>query len=262
MHGVRFEPTSEVNYPPRHGPAAVPLPADRIGVDRGHPVVGIGAVVGRPHHDRVVRDPQLVELVEDHAGEVVHSGEHVGPVPARGRPGVLGVGDRRDVDLCVRQVQVERFAVIFGSAHELGRPLGDLAVEPGPEPGVVGGDHLGLLLLPGVDRLRFEADLRVAGAGCGGHRSVGEVRLHRPQDLVGGARAPHGLVESEVDRAPGAGVAAQVPSTPTCRWCTRRRRVTARSSSPKRLHNGWEPSDILGNIRERRAVLHYSTVPG
>ena len=62
-----------------------------------------------------------------------------------------------------------------------------------------------LALLAREDRLRLERDLRRAGIRFGGHLSVREVRLHRPQDLVGGPRRPHRLVKAEIDRAPASG---------------------------------------------------------
>ena len=193
----------------------MPLTAHRIRVDRREAVRGVGAVVGGPHHDRVLGDAQLVELVEDHAGEVVHLGEDVGPVPPLGLARVLRVRDRRDVDLRVGQVDVEGLACLLGAGHEIARPLGDLPVEPGPELGVVDRDDLGLLaLLPRVDRLRFQRDLRLPRIRGGGHRAIREVGLHRPQHLIGGARAPHRLVEPEVHRAALLGVAAQVPLAP------------------------------------------------
>ena len=62
----------------------MPLTTDRIRVDRRVVVGRVGAVVGGPDHDRVIGDAQLLELVEDLAGEVVHLGQDVGPVPTLG----------------------------------------------------------------------------------------------------------------------------------------------------------------------------------
>ena len=117
--------------------------------------------------------------------------------------------------LGVGQVQVERLALLVGAAHEVGRPSGDLAVEAGPELRVVGGDDLVLFaLLARVDRLVLQRDLHVTGVRGRGDRPFGEVGLHRPQHLIGGPRAPHRLVEPEVDRAAVLRIAAQVPLAP------------------------------------------------
>ncbi len=67
---------------------------------------------------------------------------------------------------------------------------------------------------PRVDRARLELDRCLPGVGLGRDLSVGEVRLHRPEDLVGRAGGPHRLVKAEVGRAALLGIAAQVPLAP------------------------------------------------
>jgi hypothetical protein len=119
------------------------------------------------------------------------------------------------MDLGVGQVGIERSALVVGAAHEGDRPVGDLAVKAGPELRVVGGEHLGLgVLVAPVDRLGFQRHLGVPSVRGGGHRPIGEIGLHGPQDLIGGPGGPHGLVEAEIDRAALVGVAAQVPLAP------------------------------------------------
>jgi hypothetical protein len=54
---------SEQRTPPR-APEPAPQPAERVRVTGGEPVGRIGAVVGGPYHDRVVGQPQRVQLVE------------------------------------------------------------------------------------------------------------------------------------------------------------------------------------------------------
>jgi hypothetical protein len=176
---------------------------------------GVGAVVRGPHHDRVLSQPELVEDVQDPAGEVVNLDQNVGPVPVLGLTHALRIGDRRIVHLRVRQVHVEGPPFIGAPGHEVDRRLGDPPVEPGPELRIVGGDYLMLLaLFPRIDRLRLQRDLLGPGIRPGGHRGIREVRLHRPQDLVGGPGAPQRLVEPEVDRAALLGVATEVPLAP------------------------------------------------
>ena len=137
----------EVTAAPRSGEAG-PLAAGRIGIHRRHAVGGVRAVVRRPHHDRVVGHAELVEGVEDAAGEGVDLGQQVGEVAALGGLRELGVRDGRDVDLGVRQVGVERLAGRLRPLHEVDRPVRDLAVEACPVLGVVGTDGLGLLPPP------------------------------------------------------------------------------------------------------------------
>ena len=156
---VRALERGEQPAPPRSR-RPVPLTARRVWVNGREAVGGVGTVVRRPHDDRVVGDAELVELVEDHPGEVVHLGEDVSPVPSLGLPRVLGVWNRWDVHLRVRQVEIEGLARVLGAGHEVAGPFGDLAVEARPELGVVGGEHLGLgALLARVDRARLEGDL-------------------------------------------------------------------------------------------------------
>ena len=88
------------------------------GLGRSREAVGaLRAIVGGPDDDRVLGEPELVELVEDHAREVVHLGEDVGPVPALGLTRVLGIGDRRNVHLRIGQVRVERLARLLRTRH-------------------------------------------------------------------------------------------------------------------------------------------------
>ena len=212
---VRALERGEQRAPPRAG-ERVPPTARRVRVARRRVKRRVGTVVGRPHDDRVVSHAELVELVEDHSGEVVHLGQDVGPVALLGLAGVLGVGDRRVVDLRVGQVQVERLAVARRAGHEVARPVGDLAVETGAPLGVVVRQHLGLgALLARVDRLRLDGDRGLPGVRS--RRQLlpfGEVRLHGPADLVCGARTPHRLVETEVDRAALLRIAAEMPLAP------------------------------------------------
>ena len=64
------------------------------------------------------------------------------------------------MNLGVREVGVERLAGRLRALHEVDRPVGDLAIEPDAELGVVDGDRLRLLaLLLRVDRLGLERDL-------------------------------------------------------------------------------------------------------
>ena len=216
MQGARLDPSSEVKSPPRQGPEKpVHCPPKGSGSPAGHAEGRIAAVVGGPHDDRVLGEPEVVQRVQDLAGEGVHLDQQVREISALRLAREFGIGDRRDVHLGVGQIHVERLALLLRPGHEVDRPGGDLAIEPGAELGVVGGDDLGLLaLLPRVDRLRLEWDLRLAGIGSGGHGALREIRLHRPQDFVGGSRAPDGLVEAEVHRAAAVWIAAEVPLAP------------------------------------------------
>ena len=216
MHGARLDPSSEVNKPaaPRSREAG-PLPAEGIGIPCGHPEGRIAAVIGGPHDDRVVGEPEVVQRVQDLAGEGIHLDQQVGEISALRLAREFGVGDRRDVYLGVGQIHVERLALLLRPGHEVDRPRGDLAIEPCAEVSVVGGDDLGLVaLLPRVDRLRREWDLGLASIGRGGHGALREIRLHRPHDFVGGSRAPDSLVEAEVHRAAAIRIAAEVPLPP------------------------------------------------
>jgi hypothetical protein len=70
-----------------------PLAPEGIGVAGRVAEVGVGAVVGGPDHDRVLGDAQLVQGVEDTAGEGIHLREQIGQVAVLGRAGELRVGD-------------------------------------------------------------------------------------------------------------------------------------------------------------------------
>ena len=218
--------------PPRPG-EPVPLAARRIRVDRREAVGGVGAVVGGPHHDGVLGDAQLVELVEDRAGEVVHLGENVGPVPPLGLARVLRVRDRRDVDLRVGQVDVEGLARLLGAGHEVAGPLGDLAVESGPELGVVGRRR------PRTSRPSSASRSAPVPAGSASAPHTGRRSPRHPGSRTASSTAPHrrcaGTTPPRRTRSPpGCAARGRCPGAtcPTSPSRTRRRTAPGRSSPP------------------------------
>ena len=165
--------------------------------------------------------------------------------------------------LRIRQVHIEGLALLRGAGHEIAGPLGDLAVKAGPEPGVVVRDRLGFpASFPRVDGLWSERNLHVAGVGGRGDGARGEVGLHRPEDLISGARAPHRLIEPEVDGAAVLRVAAQVPLAPHAgrvarlRQRLRDRHLPARQSvgaARDRYRRGARPQRVPAGQQRRAA---------
>ena len=194
---------------------------------------GVGAVVGRPDDDRVLGEPELVELVEHHAGEVVHLGEDVGPVPALRLAGVLRVGNRRVVHLRVGQVDVERLARLLRARHEVGRPPGDLAIEPGPELRVVGADR------PRASRPSSSSRSSAARAGSSSRRHTARrsrprsgsttASSTRPRRRCAGTRRPR---RSRSRRGSGSRGRCPGATCPTSPSRTRHRTAPGRSSPP------------------------------
>ena len=139
---VRALERGEVAAPPRPG-EALPLTAGRVGVDRRHPV-GRSAPLSEAQTTIVSSaspsSSSVSRILPVKASIWV---SRSAKLPRLVLPCELRVRDRRDVDLRVGQVHVERLVVVLRPGHEVDRPVGDLAVEPGAELRVVGGDASG-----------------------------------------------------------------------------------------------------------------------
>jgi hypothetical protein len=75
-------------WPREPGPQAPEL----VAIPLWYGVSGVGAVVGGPHDDRVINDPELVEGVEEPAGEIVHLGQTSAQFPCLVLPTYSGSG--------------------------------------------------------------------------------------------------------------------------------------------------------------------------
>ena len=129
----------------RHAVAALPvrvlLASERRRAPVG-PAHGLGAVVGRVHDDRVVRDPEVVELLQDLADVRVVLDHPVGVDPEAGLALRAPLQVREDVHPRRVPPEEERLLGLVRLVDEAERPLGDLVVDRlhpllGQRPGVL-----------------------------------------------------------------------------------------------------------------------------